>query len=279
MSKQAIVSGGTKGIGREIVRQLVAKEYAVCFTGRDEAAGQEVVQAIRHEFPQANIQYQQGDLGTVENAKQLAIDIRRQFPQIDLLVNNAGVWSTTKKLNADGIEISYMVNHLAPLIMIHGLYEQLKAAAPSRVVNVNSGLYVRGAVDLEQTPYGKDFHRLNTYANSKLANAMATIELVPKLEADGITINALHPGVINTGLGDFTGLMGGLLKLVKRFWATPEKGAQAPVMVGTDPGLEGTTGKYFFELKQQDWAPNTQDVNLRKELWDQSLDMAGISWN
>lgn len=279
MSKQAVVTGGTKGIGEEICRQLAAKGYSVCFIGRDQTAGKAVETALKSEFPDSHIQYLPGDLGTIDSAKKLVADIQQLHPRIDLLVNNAGVWFTGKTMNPDGFEMSYMVNHLAPIIVIQGLLPQLQAAAPSRVVNVNSGLYVRGKVNLEETPYGKDFHRLNTYANSKLANAMATMEMVAKLEPHNITINALHPGVIRTGLGDFQGIMAGFLKLVKRFWATPEQGAKSPVWVGTAPELEGVTGKYYMELKETPWSENTQNEALRKDLWVQSLKEAQISWN
>nr|MBX2873765.1 SDR family NAD(P)-dependent oxidoreductase [Saprospiraceae bacterium] len=216
--------------------------------------------------------------GSIQSTKTIVQDIQSHFSSLNLLINNAGVWPTKLSLNPDGLEMGFMVNHLAPLILSHGLRSQLEAGAPARIVNVNAGLYVKGKVDLDATPYGQDFHKIKTYANTKLCNMLMSLELAERLPANKITVNALHPGVIRTDLGDFSGPLGWILKFVKHFWATPSKGAEAPVWLATNPELEGISGKYFNEKEEMELSVLAKNAALRKALWGRSLALASISW-
>ncbi|MCB0845140.1 MAG: SDR family oxidoreductase [Bacteroidetes bacterium] len=278
MSKHAVVTGGTKGIGKEICHQLAQKGYSVLMIGRDKAAGEALQTEISREFPGSKITYQFGDLGSIKTTRELVRQIQNHFSTIDLLVNNAGIWPTELSLNEDGLERAFMVNHLAPFILTHGLISQLQQNSPSRVVMVNAGLYINGKADPEETPYGKDFHKIKTYANTKLCNVLMTLELAERLQKHKITVNALHPGVVKTELGDFGGILGAILKFVKLFWLSPSKGAEAPVWVSTAPELEGITGKYYDKTKEMDLAENAKDENLQKALWKKSLELTGIQW-
>ncbi|MEO0900329.1 MAG: SDR family NAD(P)-dependent oxidoreductase [Bacteroidota bacterium] len=278
MKKNAVVTGGTKGIGKEICRQLAAKDYNILFLGRDEEAGKAVQAEFSQQFPTVDITYQQADFGTIAKTKAAIPPIQAHFPELDLLVNNAGMWTTKLSLNEDGFEQSFVVNHFAPLIISHGLRPQLRAKSPSRIVTVNSGLYMRGQYDPEKTPWGKDFHRIHTYSNSKLCNTMVNIEMAEKLKEENITLNGLHPGVINTGLGDMAGIMGWLLNLIKKRWGTPEEGAEAPVWVSTAEELEGVTGKFFNLKEEMAYTDNATNPAVRKELFEKSMEWTGLSW-
>jgi NAD(P)-dependent dehydrogenase (short-subunit alcohol dehydrogenase family) len=169
-----------------------------------------------------------------------------------------------------------MVNHLAPFILSSRLLPCLKANQPARIVNVNAGLYTMGALDLDKTPYGQDFGRLKTYANTKLCNLLFTRELANRLEGSGVTANAVHPGVIRTNLGDSSGLVGALLRLVRRSFAAPEAGARAPVWLATSPDLEGVNGQYFNLQEPAEVAENARDAELGRRLWSLSAALAGL---
>jgi NAD(P)-dependent dehydrogenase (short-subunit alcohol dehydrogenase family) len=142
-------------------------------------------------------------------------------------------------------------------------------------VNANAGLYVKGEADLDRLPKGENFNRFKTYMHSKLCNVLFTLELARRLEGTGVTVNALHPGVIRTQLGDTKGAIGLLLKVVKRFWATPEDGAKPIVRLAIDPALEGVSGKYFNEFEEIPIAPNAQDPELAFNLWHLSARLTG----
>lgn len=169
-----------------------------------------------------------------------------------------------------------MVNHLAPFILSNRLLPRLKANAPARIVNINAGLYAMGKVDLEETPYGRDFGRIRTYANTKLCNLLFTREMAQRIESSGVTVNAVHPGVINTNLGDTSGLVGLLLRLVKRFWDPPEEGAKAPVWLATSPEVEGVNGRYFELQEAVEVEGKARDGALGRRLWELSAELGGL---
>ncbi len=275
--KTYIVTGGNAGIGKAIALSLAKMNLHVVIVSRNAEKGQSALDEIKSASGNKSVEMLQGSLDSIENTKKLASALNERFPTISVLINNAGVWMTEKIITSDGLEYTFMVNHMAPFILSNLLLDTLKRNAPSRIVNVNAGLYVFGKIDLSGTPYGKDFSRTRTYMNTKLCNVLFTREFAKLIEGSGVTINALHPGVINTGLGNRSGFMGSVLRLVKKAWAAPEKGAQAPVWVATAPELEKVNGKFFNVKKEMAYTENAQDDVKSKELYELSLRLAGIS--
>jgi NAD(P)-dependent dehydrogenase (short-subunit alcohol dehydrogenase family) len=274
-----IVTGANAGIGKAIAAKLAGMGRRVVMVSRDAEKGRvaaDEVRAAAKGMRGGAVELVVGSLNTVADARRLGETIRDRYPTIGCLINNAGVWMTKKVLTADGIETTFMVNHLGPFILTNLLLPNLAAGAPARVVNVNAGLYVFGRLDLAQTPQGEDFSRFRTYCNSKQANVLATVELARRLEGQGVTVNALHPGVVNTGLGDREGALGAVLKVYKRIWKTPEEGAAAPVWVATAPELAGVTGRFFFLTKEKDILPKGKDPETAARLWELSAKMSGV---
>ena len=115
------------------------------------------------------------------------------------------------------------MNHLAPFVLNRLLHDRLAASAPARIVQLTAGLAAIGRINLAETPGGGDFHRLRTYANTKLWNLFCTRELAHRFVGTGVTANAVHPGVVRTRLGDASGGLGLVLRAVKLFWASPDK--------------------------------------------------------
>ncbi len=277
-NKPYVVTGANAGIGKAIATKLAGMGRRVVMVSRDAEKGRIAAEEVRAAAGAGPVELVVGNLNTVADARRLAETIRDRYPSIGCLINNAGVWMTRKVFNADGLETTFMVNHLGPFILTNLLLPALQAGAPARVVNVNAGLYVFGRLDLERTPYGADFGRFFTYCNAKLANLLFTVQMARRLEGTGITVNALHPGVIKTGLatGDATGALGAAIILWKHFMKTPEQGAEAPVWVATEPELEGMTGRFFFLTKEKDILPKGKDPETAARLWEMSAKLSGV---
>ncbi|MCA9986593.1 MAG: SDR family NAD(P)-dependent oxidoreductase, partial [Anaerolineales bacterium] len=142
--KIAVVTGGNRGIGYEVAKALAVEGADVALVSRNPARGVAAREHLLAAAPSSRITLIPGDLGSVAGVRQLAADLLAHLPRIDLLINNAGVWPTQKEINADGLEMGFMVNFLAPFMLSHLLGERLRASAPARIIHVNAGLYVKG---------------------------------------------------------------------------------------------------------------------------------------
>ena len=274
--KFAVVTGGNRGIGYEIVKALAGQGDDVALVSRSPERGRAACERLLAAAPSSQISMIPGDLGSVAGVRQLAADLLAHLPRIDLLINNAGVWPTQKEINVDGLEIGFMVNFLAPFMLSHLLGERLRASAPARIVHLNAGLYVKGQIDLARTPYGADFGRLRTYANSKLCHALTLSREAALFAPYGVTVNMVHPGVVNTDLGAMGGPLGWLLKRVKRRWLSPAEGAAAPVWLATSSDVAGQTGRYFNEKEPIPLADVAKDEQLADELWKLACQLANL---
>jgi NAD(P)-dependent dehydrogenase (short-subunit alcohol dehydrogenase family) len=199
--------------------------------------------------------------------------VKQQCPDINVLINNAGVWMTERQVNKDGIEMSFMVNYIAPYILSTSIAPLLERNGPSRIININAGLYVKGSVDIDKTPYGLDFSSFKTYANSKLCSAMHVIDFAEELSKTNVVINAVYPGVIRTGLGDSDKWISHLISLAKRFWKSPEYGAIAPAWLATSTETEKVNGKYFNEKKEIEFSLRACDSKMRQKLREKTKEL------
>ncbi len=270
-----IVTGANSGIGRAIARKLALMGLPVVMVCRNPEKGEEARAEISSGAP-GMVELVQGDLGDVEGVHRLAAELLRRQKRIACLINNAGIWMQRREVNADGLEITFMVNHLAPFILTNLLLPRLKENAPARVVNIGAGLYVFGTADPERTPSGLDFSRSRTYADSKLCSLLVTLETARRIDGTGVTINAVHPGVIRTGLGDGPGPLGLLIRLMKRFASTPEQGADAPVWLATSPDVGGVSGKFFMLRKEGKLTDTARNEALARSFWDLSVRLGKI---
>jgi NAD(P)-dependent dehydrogenase (short-subunit alcohol dehydrogenase family) len=271
---QVVVTGGQRGIGRAVAEQLVEAGARVILVGRDEGSGRAAEREIRARVRGADVTFCPGDLSDNHGTRAVFEALQRLAPSIDVLVHNAGIWPSRLELNREGIERAFAVNHLAPFALNHLLRPAIREGG--RIVQVSAGLYIKGRIDRGRTARGEDFSSLRTYATTKLANLLLLERFAAAFADRGVTVNAVHPGVIRTGLGDRGGPIGLLLRGVKRLWGTPEEGARPVVRVALDPALGGTTGRYFDRDRDIPLAPLACDRELAAWLWDEATRFTGL---
>ncbi len=273
----AVVTGANRGIGLAVASNLAAGGMRVVMVVRDAHRSAEAVRAIRDKG--GDVVLVVGDVGSVRTAKDLAGALREACPRIDVLVHNAGLWPSRLERNEDGVERAFAVNHVGPFVLNLAL-EPLLVASRTHVVQVTAGLYGKGRVDLEKTPRGDDFHAIRTYATTKLCNLLCMPLFAERWKDRGPTIDAVHPGVIRTGLGDRPGALGRVLRAVKWLWKTPEEGARPIVRLAREPLDPGErtreTGRYFEVDVEKALLPVARDAALARALWDQTLVLAGM---
>ncbi|MEV8630668.1 SDR family NAD(P)-dependent oxidoreductase [Streptosporangium sp. NPDC051023] len=282
-ARTAVVTGGNRGIGYAVAARLLQNGCDVVLVARDRERGETARASLAGAAGAAGaggaggarVRLVVGDLSGVRKARETAEALRETCPRIDVLIHNAGLWPSRRVLDEDGLEQSFVVNHLAPFLLNHEL-EPVLTASGARVVQVSAGLYVKGQADPERTPTGLDFHPMRTYADTKLCNLLLVPRFAERWKNAGVTINAVHPGVIRTGLGDRGGPLGYLLKAAKLLWKSPDVGARPVVRLALAEQVAGRTGRYFHLDAEQPLAPVAADAALAERLWTQALELTGL---
>jgi NAD(P)-dependent dehydrogenase (short-subunit alcohol dehydrogenase family) len=273
--KWIVVTGASSGIGKATAKLLVERGAHVVALCRNPAKARDAANEMKK--GPGTLDLVIGDLGTIATSRKAAESLLNLCPRIDVLINNAGVWMTRRVLNEDGLESTFMVNHVAPFMLSLLLLDRLRAGGSGRIVNVNSGLYAIGSLSIKETPTGLDFGRFKTYANSKFCNMLATIELAERVEDDSITVIAVHPGVIRTSLGETGGPLGLMLRMTKLFWGRPAGAAEIVAYIATARELASKNGCYFDRMTETPIISRARDRVLARSLWERTADLTGLS--
>lgn len=234
----ALVSGATGAIGKAISRQLAAIDsQTVVLVCRNEQKGQEAVRNIRQATGNKEVYYELADL----SRKTSILALAERWPgRLDVLVNNAASTPRRREETPEGIELQLATNVLGYLWMAEAFSERLKLSAPARIINVAS--YWAGDLDLNDLEFKRRRYDNNTaYRQSKQADRMLTAALAERFRPYGVTVNACHPGDVNSALSNDLGFGG---------HESADAGARTPVWLATDPAGAQETGKYFEHMSQ-----------------------------
>lgn len=276
--KTALVTGATSGIGKETALALAKQGATVVLVARNQSKGQAVLEEIRSQTANPKLDLLIADLSSQASIRQLAAEFKSKYPRLEVLVNNAGGYFGSRKTTVDGLEYTFAFNHLAYFLLTNLLLDVLKAGAPSRVVNVSSGAQSMGRINFDDLQGHQRFSGQTAYNQSKLANVLFTYELARRLQGTGVSVNALHPGVVRTNFGqdELTPFFRLVLPLLKRFMLTPEKGAQTSIYLASSAEVEGLSGKYFVKQKAVPSAKSSYDTSIAQRLWRISEELTGF---
>jgi NAD(P)-dependent dehydrogenase (short-subunit alcohol dehydrogenase family) len=181
-------------------------------------------------------------------------------------------------LTVDGYETTFAVNHLGYFLLTELLLDELKASAPSRIVNVASDAARSGHINFDDLQGERRYSAWRAYSQSKLANILFTFELARRLQGTGVTVNAVHPGSVATNFGRSGGRLFSLgVRLVGPFMRTPQKGAETVIYLASSPAVEGVTGKYFVDCKERQAPRQAYDETVARRLWDVSTELTYAS--
>ncbi|CAN7975451.1 unnamed protein product, partial [Ixodes persulcatus] len=268
------------GIGKETAKELARRKARVILACRNINKGQEAANEIFRETQQTVV-VKHLDLSSLKSVRDFARDVVSTEQRLDVLINNAGMALVDNELHLteDGYELAFQTNYLGHFLLTMLLLDLLKKTAPSRVVNVSSALHHFGATDrMEERIRGAlRSSPTSTYNHTKMANVMLTIELAKRLKDDGVTVNALHPGVMETGLSD--GLLGRDLSFRINFWIfgkTAKEGAQTSIYAAVDPKLSGETGHYFSDCRKAWINWRARNAERSRELFETSVKLTHL---
>lgn len=272
--KICIVTGANSGIGKATALGLAKMGATVVMVCRDRIRGEAALFDIQRESGSNGVELMVADLSSQDSIRRLTAEYKRTHTRLDVLINNAAVNRSTFLETVDGIEMTFAVNHLAPFLLTHLLLDVLKASAPARIVNVASN--AQAPINFDDLMGARKF-TVEAYSQSKMAMILCSYELARNLQGTGVTVNCVHPGVVETNLGrDFNGAFGILISLMKPLMATPEKGARTSVYVASSPDVEGISGKYFANRRQRRSSKESYDETTARRLWQISAELTHL---
>jgi NAD(P)-dependent dehydrogenase (short-subunit alcohol dehydrogenase family) len=275
--KTVLVTGATNGIGLVTARELSRMGALVTIVSRNVEKCAAAANSISTETGN-RVEFITADLSTLPGIRRVADDFKKAHHQLHILINNAGGFFIKRILTPDGYEKTFALNHLNYFLLTILLLDLLKASSPARIINVASASHVGARIDFSDLQGKKRYGGFRAYGQSKLANVLFTYELARRLEKTGVTVNALHPGYVDTGIPLSSGFPGKLAKIYARLFARkPELGAQTSIYLAASPEVEGVTGKYYIDCKQVDSSPESYDRSVAEKLWQESLDLVSIS--
>ena len=276
--RRVVVTGATTGIGKETARGLAKMGADVVIVGRDPKKIDETVREIGGTSVRC-------DFASLGSVRQAARELLERFPEIHVLVNNAGAVHMERAVTVDGHERTFQVNHLGPYLLTRSVLPSILRAARSerhaRIVNVASMMHASATIDWDDLHSAKSTYvGLRTYGVTKLMNVMFTNALARRLIEPNVDVTSLHPGVIASGFGSNNkGWMGFGVRVVAPFLTTPEKGARTSIHLASAPEVEGVTGRYFDERSRE--IPSSalsRDENAQEKLWQLSESLLGDSF-
>lgn len=263
-----IITGCNTGIGREHALDLARRGARVYMACRDqrrcEAARLDIVERSGNQ----NVFNWQLDLASLASVRAFVRRFLATGEPLHLLVNNAAIIPAERQLTVDGFEMQMGVNHMGPFLLTTLLLDVLKRSAPARIVLVSSTAHVVGRIrrddlNTERRPYSQ----MSNYCDSKLANVLFMRSLARRLEGSGVTVNALHPGVVRTELLRDLTFWNVVLWVFTFYYRTPRAGAQTQIRVSVDAALETVTGRYFDDCREKRMADRAYDEETAEWLW------------
>jgi retinol dehydrogenase-12 len=281
-NKTVVISGATNGIGKAAAIELSKENPKLLFTYRNQSLADEVLAEIKDISPNTQVQSVYCDFSDQDSIKKCTNEINNLCANIDVLINNAGVVNTSYHETGEGIENTFAVNHLGYFLFTNLLLQKLKGDDETRIVNVSSAAhsFVK-EMQWEDINYKNNFGQgLRSYGQSKLANLLFTRYLAIKLSTDNISVNAIHPGGVNTSLGSQNKAWYSkpLRLILKPFFRSPLKGAESIIYLATKQD-DGVTGEYFVDSKIHKSSTYSKNLEEAHKLWDLSEKLVGQTFD
>ncbi|MBA7523667.1 hypothetical protein ES705_15799 [subsurface metagenome] len=267
MDRIVLITGSTDGIGKQTAIDLAQKGYHVLVHGKNREKGIAVVSEIKKLTNNNSVDLLIADLSRQKEIKGLRDEVFKRYDHLDVLINNAGIYQTEYELSENNIEMTFAVNHLAPFLLTRLLLDLLKTNHSTRIINVSSMIHAN-YIDFKDLQYENNFDGGGAYSLSKLCNILFTYKLSEILKAGNVTVNCLHPGVINTRM---------LRLSFGNIGAPVQEGSKTSVYLADSVQVANVTGKYFADKKMAESKSITYDKDVQNRLWEISEKLtAGI---
>ena len=270
--KTCLVTGASDGIGYVAALELARRGASVIAVGRNAPKTHGAVMRIIDETRNDDISYFVADLSSQRDVRRLAKQVRERTSRLDVLLNNAGAIFLSSQSSVEGLEMTFALNHMGYFLLTNQLLDLLTQSVPARIINVSSSSHGSpGKFLLEDLPKPRSNRGYRAYGRSKLCNILFTYELSRRLEGTGITVNALHPGLVRTNIARNNGALGRVVNFfIGARGVDTVQGAKTLVYLAASREVEEVTGKYFVDCRPVPSSKLSYDPNLAAGLWELS---------
>ncbi|XP_041974217.1 retinol dehydrogenase 12-like [Aricia agestis] len=290
IGKTAIITGCNTGIGKETALDFFKRGAKVIMACRSKERAEEAkksIESICKDLPNTgSLVIEECDLSSLQSIRDFSKKILDREPEVNILVNNAGVMWCPKSETKDGFETQFGTNHLGHFLLTMLLLPRIRNSTPARIVIVSSRAHTSGDIYFDDFNFEKrNYSPHYAYAQSKLANVLFSRELAKKLKAnniEGVNTYSLHPGVIKTELGrhlDKT-VFSGARKLFGivfgPFVKSVELGAQTTIYCAVDEKCAGETGLYYSDCTPINPCSKALNDEYAEKLWQKSVELVGL---
>jgi len=281
--KIVLITGANSGIGKETTRALAKKGATIIMACRNLEKAEPVGEIIQIESKNPNIEVMKLDLASLNSVRNFTQEFKTRYQQLNVLINNAGVFCMKREETAEGFELTMGVNHLGHFLLTHELLPILEKTPEARIINLSSDAHFSAGLDLDDLHFKRrKYSGFKAYGASRLATVFFTQELAERLKEKDITVNSLHPGHVDTNMWNLWGterkwyqsIINGMIKL---FLISAEEGAQTSIYLASSNEVKGITGKYFARKKIKAASEKCSDIKLQKELWQLSEQLTEIN--
>ncbi|MDP3130667.1 MAG: SDR family NAD(P)-dependent oxidoreductase [Bacillota bacterium] len=277
--KVVVITGSTSGVGYEAAKRLAQGGAHLVLVARNIDKAEKVKAELQALHP-VSVELVIADFADLDDVRKAAAAILSDYPRIDVLINCAGMHSTTRILTKEGFETVFCVNHLASFLFTELLLERVKASAPARILQINSEGHRFNGLDLEDL----DWHRrrykgLKGYGASKTAQLLTVWELHDQLQGSGVTINAMHPGDVKTGIGSNNGPLYRFFfkHFTSHFLKDPVISGEAIYYLSAAPELTDVSGRFFHLTIDEKPAKHALDRAIGARVYAESRRLVGLS--
>jgi len=275
--RTCVITGATSGIGYGIAKGLASENFDLILIGRDRKKGEAVAETLRGQADRS-ITYYNMDLCSQKQIRITGAEIKSRHPQIDVLINNAGIWTSRCEFTDEKIEKQFAVNHLAYFLLTHLIYPNIAKSPDGRIINMGSDSHKFGKINFTDLNLERSYHGLKAYGQSKLANLLFTYELHRKKEEGHVSVYCVQPGLVKTDIGvkhtnPFHSFM---WKLRRLGGMTPDKAAETAIYLATAPEVAGRSGLYWDQCKPKPSSARSRDTEDAARLWHMSEELCGI---
>lgn len=268
-----IITGANSGIGYHTAKGLAEMGATVVMVVRNMDRGDKALEEIKRATGSSSVYLIHCDVSDMASVDRFTEAFKERFMCLNVLINNAGAAFSKRQMTEAGFEKTIATNYLGMFRLTHNLLPMLRATAPSRVINISSGMHKNGKINFDDIMMEKGYASMKQYANSKLIVTTYTNALARRLSGTGVTANVVEPGFVATNLGRN---MGGLkdriaFTIVRPIQISAEKGAETSIWAATNPELEAVSGKTFAKKKEKESADVTHDEEVQDKLWGWTL--------